>query len=174
MTKLALCTPLSLPSTYPAVLLHGTAPSRGLAGPADVVRSTSLILGLIVCAGVVWDTIAEDPGVGGGRVPTLATVGLVGLETELNVLQHWTTTHARMHARTHARTHTHTHHSYTAGTHSDAVDEHLGREVDVREGLVPHHLDPVTQSRRGPHGPTGTTVCSQRGRGGEGRGQGYN
>lgn len=81
--KLALCTPFPSPHTYPAVLLHGTAPSGGLAGPADVVRSTGLVLRLIVCAGVVWDAVAKDPGVGGGRVPTLATVGVVGLETEV-------------------------------------------------------------------------------------------
>lgn len=46
---------------------------------------------------------------------------------------------------------------------STAVDDHLRGKVDLREALLPHDRQSVTEGRCWAHGPARTTIC-----GGEG------
>ena len=64
---------------YCGVRRHGGALSRGLTGLAGILSCALLIRSQVVGAGVVRDTILEDPGVGSCWVSPSTPVGAVCL-----------------------------------------------------------------------------------------------
>jgi len=139
---------------YSGVWSHGWAVSRGLTCLAGILSSALLICSQVVGAGVVRDTILEDPGVGRCWVSSPTPVGVVCLCVCCVCVCVCVCVHA------YGSLVFHTHSQNDA--YCDTVDEDLGWEINVWEDPLPQELDVIAESWGGPHGPAGATHWKRR------------